>query len=121
MNKLKSNPPKTLLTITIGFSILFIIIKLNWLLYCSIIIGIIGISSNLLSKYVEKIWFKLAELFGLIIPNILLTIIFYLFLFPISSISKIFNKDLLSLKNNNKSNYKLTNKSFDEKSFINPW
>ena len=122
MKKIKSNPYKTLLTICTGLAVVFFFSKLSWFLYSTIIIGIFGLSHNKISFVIEKIWFKIAEILGYIIPNILLSLIFYFFLFPIALISKIFNKkDLLKLKTKENSTYVDSNKNFNSSSFKNPW
>ena len=121
-SKIKSNPSKTILTISIGFLVVFLLLENKLFLQLSLIIGLIGIFSIYLSEKVEYLWFKLAELLGFIVPNIILSIVFYLFLFPISILSKLFSdKDLLKLKQQNKSTYIKTVKKFDSKSFENPW
>jgi hypothetical protein len=122
MQKIKSNPVKTMLTISVGFLVVFIVTKLNWALLVALIIGLIGISSTFLSKHIEFLWTKLAWLLGLIVPNILLSAIFYLFLFPIALLSKVFGKnDSFKLKNNADTVFVTSNKQFDERSFEKPW
>ena len=122
MKKIKSDPSRTVLTISMGFLAICFFTKIEWTLHASLIIGIIGIFSNYLSKKIEFLWFKLAWILGLIIPNFLLTIIFYLLLYPIALLSKLFkNSDSLQLKNNSESTFTLCNKEFDKKSFKNPW
>ena len=122
MKKIKSDPTKTVLTISMGFLAIYFFTKIEWTLHASLTIGLIGILSSYLSKKIEILWFKLAWILGLIIPNILLTAIFYLFLYPISLLSKIFNNsDTLKLKNNSETTFTTCNKEFDKKSFENPW
>lgn len=121
-NKIKSNPSKTILTITVGMLIIFLFSENNLFLQISLIFGIIGLTSRLLSEKIEVLWFKIAELLSFIVPNILLSVIFYVFLFPLSIFSKLIgNKDLLKLKNKNHSTYIHNVKKFDSKSFDNPW
>jgi hypothetical protein len=100
MNTKKNNSVKTVLTISVGFGIVFLLTDLSWSLYTSVIVGVIGLISNKLAQTIDFLWMKLAKVLSLIIPNILLTAIFYLFLYPISILSKIFvSKDTLQLKN----------------------
>lgn len=122
MQKIKSNPVKTMLTISIGFLVVFIITKLNWALLIALVIGLIGLFSSFLSKQIEFLWTKLAWFLGLIVPNILLSAIFYLFLFPIAVLSKVFGKnDSFKLKNNADTVFVSSNKEFDKNSFEKPW
>ena len=64
---------------------------------------------------------KLAQLLGYIIPNILLSIVFYLILFPLSLLSKLFTKDPLMLSSKYDSYFVDVNKEMDQKSFENMW
>jgi hypothetical protein len=122
MNKNNSDPIKTVLTITVGFILIYLITKWNWTILVSFIIGLIGIFSIYLSKKIDLVWMKITWLLSLIVPNILLGAIFYLFLFPISLLARLFRKnDPLNLKNKTSSNFKSTNKIFDKSSFEHPW
>jgi len=64
---------------------------------------------------------KLAYVMGLIVPNILLCLIFYLFLFPISLIYRQFNKDSLMLSKMHKTYFIEVNKESDKNSFEKIW
>lgn len=122
MKKTKTEPVKTMLVIAVGCSIIYALTSLNWALYVSIIIGLIGVFSSTLSSWIDTLWMKLAWVLSLIVPNILLGIVYYVFLFPMSLISKIFRKDdVLQLKNKSISTYKNSEKKFDKHSFENPW
>ena len=121
MSNFKSNPSKTILVIVAGLLILYYFLEITLLFKTSLILALVGVFSSNLSKKVEFLWFKLALILGLIVPNIILGIIFYLFLFPISIIARIFSKDLLKLKNDYNSTYFSVNKSFNKESFKNTW
>ena len=122
MNKIKSNTDKTILTICTGFIIIYLLTFINFFVFASAVIGLIGVLSSYLSKKIEKFWFGLSKIMGLILPNILLSIIFFLILFPISQLSKIFRKkDLLRLKNQDETNYINVDKVYSKSSFLNPF
>ena len=122
MNQIKSNPSKTILTICVGFMMMFIILKSVVFLYTSLALGLIGITSKFLSEKIELGWFKIGELLGYIVPNIILSVIFYLILFPISIVAKIFKKDdLLKLKNNKETTFIEVDKKFDPDYFKKPF
>ena len=76
--KIKSEPVKTVLTISTGFVGVFLISKMQWVLWLSLVLGIIGIFSPYLSKKVDFLWMKLAYLLSLVVPNIILGIFFLL-------------------------------------------
>jgi hypothetical protein len=79
-------------------------------------------AKDLESLFIDKIWFKISFILSLIIPNILLGSIFYLILFPIALLSRLFgNKDPLNLKNSLKTLFINKNTNFKAKSFEQPW
>ncbi|MEN8187936.1 MAG: hypothetical protein ABFR05_12475 [Bacteroidota bacterium] len=120
--KLKSNPIKTVLVITVGLLIIYLFTKSQWLLFASVIIGSLGVLSNKLARMIDFVWMKLTWLLSKIIPNILLALVFYLFLTPIALISRIFGeKNQLGLKDIEKSMFKNIDKDIDPSSLENPW
>ena len=119
---IKSNPPKTILTITIGFLFIYLLSDAQWSLVLSLSIGSIGILSPFLSKKIEFIWFKLAWLLGLFVPKIILSVVFYLMLTPMAFLRTLISKsEPLSLKNNKSTLFQIREKSYTAKSFENPW
>ncbi|MDC3105268.1 hypothetical protein OA521_02910 [bacterium] len=121
MDNFKSNPSNTILVIVTGLLIFYYFLEINFLFLAAVILALTGVFSSYLSLKVEFLWFKLALVLGLVIPNIILGIIFYFFFFPISVISRIFSKNLLKLKNNSNSTYYDVDKSFSKNSFKNTW
>lgn len=118
----KTDPVKTVLTITVGFIVVYLVTKWDGAMLIALGVGLIGIFSTYLSKKIDFLWMKLAWVLGLIVPNILLSIIFYFFLFPISLVSRLFGKkDPLRLKNKMSSVYSIEEKHFGKDSFKNPW
>lgn len=101
----KDTSQSTLLVITLGFIVVFLMFKQEWAIYTALIIGVIGVAFEWTAIKIEWFWFKLAQILSKIIPAVLLTAIFYLFLFPVSLFSKLFTKDPLLLKNTNRSTF----------------
>jgi hypothetical protein len=65
---------------------------------------------------------KLAWVLSLVIPNILLGLVFYLVVFPIAVLSKIFRRtDFLTLRNPTSTLFTESNKQFGKTSFEKPW
>lgn len=122
MKAIKSNPAKTSLTISMGFLIVFLLYKLDWAILVSLSVGLIGALFDGFSRFIEKAWFKLAKILSFIVPNILLAFIFFLFLFPLSLLYKLFRKsDPLKLRNNGSSLYKNRTDLIFKSNFENMW
>jgi hypothetical protein len=117
----KDTSKSTILVISMGFLILHLLLLWKWALIVSLCVGLMGIISNALSKNIEWAWLKLARILSYVIPTILLGIIFYLILFPLSLFSKLFRKDPLMLSNKYNTYFVNVEKSFDKKSMEKIW
>ena len=75
-----------------------------WSIYIAIVFLILGlINSNFLSP-LNALWYKFGKLLGSIIAPIVMGIVFFIVVTPIGFIMRIFGKDLLNKRYNNKSN-----------------
>lgn len=117
-----SNPYKTVLTISIGLLIFYYFFNYNILIYITLALGVLSLAFERFSLIIEKVWFGIAFILGLIIPNIVMSLIFYFFLTPIAFIYKLFKNDPLMLNNNNYKSY-FVNSKYDtsKKSFEKIW
>ena len=122
MKKKRNNPPKTVLTIVVGFTVIYMITKLEWTIILASSIGIFSLSSNQISKWIDLLWEKITWILSLIVPNIILSLFFYLLLFPISILARLFRKkDPLILKNRTNSLFISINKKIKKEDFEKMW
>lgn len=121
--KIKTDPTKTVLIITVGFLVLSLVFpEWKWAAIVALLVGLAGAISAKLSRWIHWLWMELARILSYIIPNILLSIVFYVFLFPFAMLAKLFGrKDPLFIRNKAKSLFQDSNKEFDKASFENPW
>lgn len=118
----KTEAHKTVLVITVGMLVLYVLTKKQFALNASIFIGLLGLASNYLALKIDYVWMKIAWVLSKIMPNIILTIFFYVVLTPIALLSRIIDrKDQLSLKNTTSTLFKDSNKEFSKDSFEKPW
>ena len=99
----------------IVFFIVFLIIALwpilkqneirIWSLIISFIFFVLGLINSKLLTPLNKLWFKFGILLGNIIAPIVMGIVFFLVVTPTGLIMRIFRKDILKLKKNNKDSY----------------
>ena len=90
------------------FSIVFLIIGMwplkngdNLNVYIIVISGIfliLGLINSRLLSPLHKIWIKLGEILGVIISPIIMFMVYFIVLTPVSLIVRLFGKDLLNLK-----------------------
>ncbi len=124
----KTDPAKTILIIVVGLGVVYLVAKAklwlhaDWCLYAALIVGLLGAFSGYLAKKIDFLWMKLAWILSLIIPNILLSVVFYLFLTPLALLSRIGKgKNPLMLKNTQATLFKEHVKEFSKVSFEKPW
>tara|TARA_B100000214_G_C23614308_1_gene466527 strand:- start:159 stop:545 length:387 start_codon:yes stop_codon:yes gene_type:complete len=99
----------------IVFSIFFLLISvyplLNndpiyyWSLFVSFIFLVLGLMNSKILSPLNLLWFKFGILLGKIVSPVIMGIIFFFVVTPISIILKIFGKDVLNLKFNNNKTY----------------
>jgi len=120
---MQTKPYQTILIICLGFLGIYLYKETHrWALYTSFAVGLSGAFIPFLRKAIIWLWMKLAELLGLIMPNIILTLFFYLILTPIALLSRLFgSKDPLVLKNSQASLFKNRTTDFEKSSFEKPW
>ena len=76
-----------------------------WSLIISLFFLILGlINSNILTP-LNKIWFRFGILLGSFVSPIVMGLVFFLVVTPISLLMKLFGKDVLNLKRNNSKSY----------------
>ena len=64
----------------------------------SIIFLLLGLINSKLLTPLNKSWIKLGEILGIILAPIIMALVYFVILTPISIIVRIFGKDLLNLK-----------------------
>ena len=99
----------------IVFSIVFLIVALwpllsqndirIWSLIISGIFLVLGIINSKLLSLLNKIWFKFGIFLGNFIAPIVMGIVYFTVVTPTGLIMKLFGKDSLNLKKNNKDTY----------------
>ncbi|GGC50173.1 hypothetical protein GCM10011386_47990 [Parapedobacter defluvii] len=122
MTKLKDNPIATVLIVTLLLLIVYLITNSAIAIFFALTVGISGLLFNSVTEAIDRLWTKLAGILGLIIPNILLMLVFYLFLTPLAMLARAFGKkNQLNLRNMNASLFQEQKEIFDKAFFERPW
>lgn len=122
---MKQNNPNTaltVLTIIVGLLVVNYFVKSEVVLWIAIAIGILSILSSWIRDIIHFLWMKLAELLGLIVPKIILSLVFFLIVTPLGIFSRWLSpKEQLILKNDRKSTFFEIDKTFEKSFFEKPW
>jgi hypothetical protein len=120
MKKVKTY--ETILVITTGFVILYLLTKAITFIIVALTISVLSIMSFYIADKINWLWMKLSEGMGYISSKLILSIVFYLLLLPISLIYKIFNKDTLNVRKRNRlSIYVERNHKYNPEEMENVW
>lgn len=116
---------ETILTICVALVVVFIFSKQHhkfWLTI-SVVLGLIGMFSKYLTSKLAWAWIKLSEGMGAVSSRIILSLVFFVFLFPVAMLSRLFgNKNSLQLKKPEGTTYYFTrNHKFEAKDLENVW
>ena len=69
-----------------------------YFIFISIFFLILGLINSKILSPLNKIWVKFGELLGIVIAPIVMALVYFIVLTPVSLIVRIFGKDLLGLK-----------------------
>ena len=81
-----------------------------WSLIISIIFLFLGLLNSKLLEPLNNLWIKFGEILGKVISPIIMMIVFFIVLTPLSFIIKLFGKDLLQIKFVKNNSYWITRK-----------
>lgn len=122
MKNRNSESTQTILTIVVGLIAFYFVFKANYFLFVALVLGTGALVSEKLAWYAHKAWMMLAKILSYIMPNILLSIIYYLFLTPIALLKRLVtNSDFMLPSKNKDSSFIETLKKINQKDFEKPW
>lgn len=109
------------LVITVGFLGIYLFYRMDWLLYVSFSIGILSVISEKWNGFVSAVWNSLTQLLGRIIPSMLLAVVYFLVLTPISFAYRLMAGDSMNLKEGKSSQFENVDKEFAPSDFEKTW
>ncbi|HHM20804.1 MAG TPA: hypothetical protein ENJ20_02165 [Bacteroidetes bacterium] len=112
---------ETCLVIATGLMVIWLISRKEEWIYAAVVIGVVGAFIPALAKWVHWLWYKIAEVMGGIMSRVLLSIVFFVFLFPIAVVYKLTNKDLLQLKRKKDTYWTKRDHRYSKKDLENAW
>ena len=118
----RARPFQTVLTIVTGFLLVYYITGWQWTIMLALVLGLGSVLSSRMAERIDWVWMKIAWLFGLVIPKIILTFVYYIVLVPVALIARVVRKEPpVTLENNKKSMFRNMKKTFGKEDFKKPW
>jgi hypothetical protein len=119
---------EAILAIVVGFLALYFIFgvwkgfQVDWMLWVCLVVGVLSMMSDTVMNLITSVWFKFAEILGNYVTGpILLGFVFFIVLFPISVLARIFGPDNLMKKRREDSYYVDRDHAYETKDIENIW
>ncbi len=113
---------ETMLVLTVAAVVAQFIFKDKYSLYVAIGFGVTGLFLPWLSMWITTGWMGLAEILGKISSTVILTLLFFLILFPSALLKKVFGKEGTYVKKKREGSYfQERNVTFTKEHLENPW
>lgn len=112
---------ETILLLVTALGVISWLMGNSWFLIAAGILGIVGLLFPSLANSIHWLWMKLGEAMGFLTGKIVLTIIFYIFLVPLSFLSKLRKRNPVKLKPGNNTCYTERNFKYTRESMENLW
>lgn len=117
----KNKSTETILVLVIACLVLYWFVGKKYLLIIALVLGFTGIFIPLLADKIHWIWMKLGHGMGYLTGRIILIIIFFFILYPLSLAAKLFRKDTIKIKPGTGSYFKDRNFVYTKESMENIW
>lgn len=119
---MKQQDYKSIIVMVLGFLILGMVLKVPWLNYVAIGVGVAALISQHLLRLILKFWFGLAKVLGFINSRILLTVVYVVVLLPLAFLSRMFGNNSVQLKKKSGESYFVNrNHKYAKADLENPW
>lgn len=113
---------ETCLVIVTGLVIVYLLKDWLSLLIAAVVIGFIGVFLNKPASWIAWLWYKIADLLGKFIPKVILSLVFFVFLFPISLCYRMFRKVSPVMNKRNRNSMWISREHiFIKDDLIKPW
>jgi Saxitoxin biosynthesis operon protein SxtJ len=112
---------ETIIVLVLAFAILYWKFQSIYWLVAAILVGLIGLFIPFIAGKIHWFWMGLAHAIGYLMSKILLTLIFFVIVFPLAMLSRIGRKNPLQLKPGGDSYFKVRNQLYKKEDLENLW
>ena len=112
---------QTILVLILALGAWFWFSRKDYILIIAGALAVIALVIPVLADWIHWVWMKLAEGLGYVMSRVVLTIIFFIILVPLSFISRLFRKSTVQLKKDGDSYYKQRNFTYTKESMEKLW
>lgn len=112
---------EAILVICLGLVVFYLVLDIRILLWISIILGLAGLFIPFIAKWVAKGWYGLSHVMGFVMSKVILSIIFFVFLYPMALVARAGGKLSVRLKKSPDSYWTVRNHVYKKEDLENLW
>jgi hypothetical protein len=111
------------LVIVTGLLVVYFIKHWSPLLIASAIVGAIGIFFDKPASWITWLWYKVGEVLGAVVSKVILSVVYFIFLFPIALLYRLSGKDRIGLNAGKKDTLWVDREehTYSRNDMANPW
>lgn len=110
------------LVIVLGLLIFYFIYLWTPLLYAAVAAGGTGVFLQKPAEWISRAWFGLAEILGKVVEKVVLSLLYLVFLIPVSLLFKLFAGDPMQLmRKKNSTLWKNREHEYSRDDMVKPW
>jgi hypothetical protein len=110
------------LVIVTGGVVLYWFSRWEWLLVTAGLVGLAAVFSPRIGGWISLLWMKLAALLGKVVPVVLLALVYFLLLFPLAMLARLFRGDPLQLKDHGEQSFWIKREHlYEARDLEKPW
>jgi len=112
---------ETILVLVLASLILYLKFDTKWLLYLSLFFLVVSVISAKLTVIIGKIWFSFSHYLGMVMNVLIMFLIFYIILTPLSFLQKLAQKNKLLQKPNGETYFHQRDHIYTARDVEKPW
>lgn len=112
---------ETMVVLALASLIAFLWLDVSWIIYLSIGLLTISFFSKRLATMIAKGWLSFSFYLGVVMNYIIMFIIFYFFLIPLSFFQRMVGSNQILRKKKGNSHFHQRNHLYSDKDIENPW
>lgn len=117
----KTHPNTTILVIVTGLLVLYYFFNAPILVTIATLTALLSLVFPRIGSLIEQGWYKLAEMLGYVNTRVLLSIVFFLVLFPVALLSRMFGNSSMKLRRSDDTVFTVRDHHYSKKDFENMW
>ncbi len=102
--------------------VLYLIFRRSYILVAGLVLGAVGVFSPVLGGVIHRAWTGLSHVLGFVMGRIMLGIVYFLFLVPLSLIARVFRKKgAMKLSQSGSSYFTERTVTYTKETMEHPW